>query len=197
MTPYAAGVAILPGSRPHEVQRLLPPILAAYRAVRADRASVDARVLVAPSLDARTRRALLSLCSERGVPIYDVDPATGAMPLLPAFDAALCASGTASLEATLAQAIPIVAYRVSLSTEIAARLLLRTRHIALPNVLLRRRAFAELLQRGVRPAALANALGDALDKRGAYLTACEEVRSCFGDGAEPSARVAAMVAPWL
>jgi lipid-A-disaccharide synthase len=54
LTPRAAAVAILPGSRPHEVRRMLEPMLDAYLRVRDDRASVDGRVLLAPSLDAAT-----------------------------------------------------------------------------------------------------------------------------------------------
>ncbi len=57
LTPYARAVAIMPGSRPHEVDRLLRPMLEAYERVRQDRASIDGRVLLAPSLDAATRSA--------------------------------------------------------------------------------------------------------------------------------------------
>ena len=121
MTPYAATVAVLPGSRPHEVRRLLVPMLDAYERVRADRASVDARVLVASSLDESTRRWLRDLCAARRVGTFEVDPSVGAMAVLRAFDAALCASGTASLEAALARAVPVVAYRVGVTTELAAQ----------------------------------------------------------------------------
>jgi lipid-A-disaccharide synthase len=197
MTPYASGIAILPGSRPHEVRRLLPPMLAAYRLLFRDRAAVDARILVAPSLDAGTRRHVQSLAERNRVATYDVDPADGAMPVLPAFEAALCASGTASLEAAIAEAVPVVAYRVGLTTEIAARVLLRVPHIALPNILLGRSAFAEVLQRDVAPQKLHDALARALDDRAARLVACREVAAVLGDERRPSARVAEMLAPWL
>jgi lipid-A-disaccharide synthase len=197
LTSFAAAVAILPGSRPHEVRRLLVPMLDAYEKVRSDRASVDARVLVAPSLDASTRAWMCALCRRRRVGAFDVDARLGAMNILPAFDAALCASGTASLEAALARAIPVVAYRVGLATELTARLLVRTPHIALPNVLLGRRAFAELLQREVRVDRLASALADALDRRPELLAACNEVETTLGDARTPSFGVARMLSPWL
>jgi lipid-A-disaccharide synthase len=197
MTPLAAAIAILPGSRPHEVRRLLPAMLEAYRRVCADRASVDARVLVASSLDAATRRWLGARCAEQRVPTFDVDAYTGALTVLPAFDVALCASGTASLEAVLARAIPVVAYRVGLATELTARALVRTPHVALPNVLLGRRAFAELLQRDVRADRLAAAAADALDRRPALLEACDEVERTLGGAAAPSVAVARMLTPWL
>lgn len=197
MTPLAAAIAVLPGSRPHEVRRLLAPMLDAYEVVRSDRASVDARVLVAPSLDRPTRAWLRRLCDERHVATLDVDAHVGALNVLPAFDAALCASGTASLEAALARAVPVVAYRVGLATELAARAFMRTPHVALPNVLLGRRVFEELLQRDVRVDRLAEALAGTLDRRPALIAACEEVEATLGDRRTPSAEVARMLSPWL
>ncbi|HXN34369.1 MAG TPA: hypothetical protein VN894_21050, partial [Polyangiaceae bacterium] len=102
MTPFAAAFAVLPGSRPHEVRRLLVPMLDAYERVRAERASVDARVLVAASLDETTRAWTRAKAAERRVRTLDMDPYGGAMAVLPAFDVALCASGTVTLEAALA-----------------------------------------------------------------------------------------------
>ncbi len=197
MTPYAPAVAILPGSRPHEVRRLLTSMLDGYERVRADRASVDARVLVASSLDGATRDWVRVLCKARRVGTFDVDPQIGAMSVLRAFDASLCASGTASLEAALSRAVPVIAYRVGITTELAARMLVTTPHVALPNVLLRRRAFTELLQRDVQPARIAQALADALDRRAVLAVACDEVEATLGDERTPSVAVARMLAPWL
>ncbi len=197
MTPYCAAVAILPGSRPHEVRRLLDPMLAAYERVRSDRASVDARVLVASSLDDPTRRWMRARCAEHHVESFDVDPQVGALGVLRAFDATLCASGTASLEAALGRAVPVVAYRVGLTSELAARLLLRTAHVALPNVLLGRRAFPELLQREARASRIADALADVLDRRPALLLECDQVEAALGGARAPSAAIARMLAPWL
>jgi lipid-A-disaccharide synthase len=197
MTPYAATVAILPGSRPHEVSRLLVPMLDAYERVRSDRASVDARVLIAASLDDKTRGRIRAACAPRRLQTFDVDPDVGAMRVLPAFDAALCASGTASLEAALAYAIPVIAYRVGVTTELAARALLRIRHIALPNVLLGRPAFTELLQREANASGMAHALADALDRRSVLVAECEEVARALGGSRAASVAVAEMLAPWL
>ena len=197
LTPLASAVAVMPGSRPHEVRRLLEPMLDAYERVRADRASVDARVLVAASLDAATRTWLRRTCEAWRVATFDVDPHVGAINVLPAFDVALCASGTASLEAALARAIPVVAYRVGMATEVAARALLRTPEVALPNILLQRRVFPELLQRDVRADRLAVALADTLDGRAGLLGACDELHAVLGGPRTPSVTVARMLAPWI
>jgi len=197
MMERAAAVALLPGSRPHEVRRLLAQMLEAYETVRADRASVDGVVLLAPSLDRATRAWAMKLAAEWRVPVFEVDAYVGALGVLPAFDVALCASGTAALEAALTRAVPVVAYKVGLATELAARALVKSSHVALPNIILGRRAFTELLQRNARSDRLAEALEDALDRRGELLAECAEVDAKLGSEREPSRRVAKMIEPWL
>src|SRR5205823_1480427 len=98
-------IAILPGSRPAEIARLAPVFVEAAR-----RVGGVSRLVVAPSLDAPTRAQLASIA--RDVPLVDAPPDLGAAALLPAFDVALVASGTASLECALAGVPPVVAYRM-------------------------------------------------------------------------------------
>jgi lipid-A-disaccharide synthase len=86
---------------------------------------------------------------------------------------------------------------VGLVTELVARALVRTESYALPNVLLGRRAFTELLQRDVNPRELALAIARALDTRGDMLVACDAVLRCLGAEATPSLRVAELLLPWL
>jgi len=197
LTERAVTVAILPGSRPHEVELLLPRLLAAFERVRYDRASVDGRLLLAPSLDTRSRREAIERARTAHVGVFDVDPLGGAARLLPAFDAALCASGTVALEAALARAIPVVAYRVGVLTEVVARALLRSPYVALPNVLLGRMAFAELLQRDATIEALSRELRSAIDRRRELCSVCDEVEQRLGHGHSPSREVADMLVPWL
>lgn len=197
LTPYAAAIALLPGSRPHEVRRMLPSMIDAYRRLRIERASVDCRVLVASSLDAATRSWLRQRCLDARVRTFDVGATEGAAPLLKAFDVALCASGTASLEAALARTIPIVVYRVDALTEVVARLLVQSAHIALPNIVLGRRAFPELVQRDAEPDRMFDALVRALDNREGLLVACEEVEAAFRGARTPSVVVANVLSGWL
>jgi lipid-A-disaccharide synthase len=197
LTELSVAVALLPGSRPHEVRQLLPRMLAAYENVRRDRASVNGRVLLAPSLDGAARRFVVELSHRARVKVVDVDPTLGAACFLSAFDVTLCASGTAALEAALARAIPVVVYRVGLVTELFARALLRSAYVALPNVLLGRPAFTELLQRDATSLAMAGALRHAIDHRDELCVLCEEVRALLGTGHSPSREVARMLVPWL
>jgi lipid-A-disaccharide synthase len=116
-----------------------------------------ARVLRAPGLSDGAHARLGGVAARFAIPVIDVDARQGIASLLPAFEVALCASGTASLEAALAGAAPVVAYRLDAVAWQIARRLVITPHIALPNVLLGRRAFPELLQGEVSPARVAAA----------------------------------------
>jgi lipid-A-disaccharide synthase len=197
LTPLAGAVAILPGSRPQEVRRLLEPMLDGYDLVRSDRASVDARVMLAASLDDHTRAWAKECARRRGVETVDVDPRAGIAQALPAFDAALCASGTASLECALAGVAPVICYRVGWATEATARALLQTPHVALPNILLGREAFPELLQRNASPNRIADELARVFDHRDTFLASCAEVEKTLGDRDRPSREVARLLDPWL
>ena len=172
-------------------------MLQAYERVRNDRASIDGRVLLAPSLDAGTRARAMAMATELAVEVVAVDGRVGVAPCLRAFDAALCASGTVALEAALARAVPVVVYRVDLLTELAARQLLRSPQIALPNVLLGRATFPELLQRDVQPKKIAQALARTLDARTSLVRACDAVEQALGPRRTPSRDVARMLRPWF
>jgi lipid-A-disaccharide synthase len=74
---------------------------------------------------------------------------------------------------------------------------LRTPFVALPNVLLGRRAFPELLQRDARPRRLALEVARALDGRRQLLEACDEVDAVLGPRRSASREVAGMLLPWL
>jgi len=197
LTPRAWAVAILPGSRPHEVRRLLRPMLTGYERVRRDRASVDGRVLLASSLDPATRAWARATAEAAKLEVVTVDPHAGMSYALPAFDAALCASGTASLECVLARVIPVVCYRVGWATELGARAFVKTKYVALPNILLGREAFPELLQRSATADRMSDALANVLAQRGSFLGACAEVEHALEARDSPSTSVARMLEPWL
>ncbi|MCL2779605.1 MAG: lipid-A-disaccharide synthase [Polyangiaceae bacterium] len=197
LTERASAIAILPGSRPHEVRRLLEPMLAGYETVRRDRASVDARVLLAPSLDDKTRAFAHAVATGYRTEVTPVDARRGMADALPAFDAALTASGTASLECALAGAVPIVCYRVGWVTELGARMLMTTRFVALPNILLDRPAFPELLQREANATRIAEALARVLDDREAFTAKCDDVAKALHGERTASQHVARMLEEWL
>lgn len=148
---HGPALALLPGSRPREIARNLPGMLAA-----ADRLALPTRVLVAGSLDLEARAHVARLAgAARVVPIA---PAAGLAPVLRAFDVAVAAAGTATLECALAGVPPVVVARVDRLAAAAFGRLIRTPHLALPNVLLGERAYPELWQDEATPSAIVTAV---------------------------------------
>lgn len=102
-----------------------------------------------------------------------------------------------SLECVLARVVPIVCYRVGWATELGARAFVKTPYVALPNILLEREAFPELLQRSATADRMSDALANVLDQRDSFLGACAEVEACLGGQNKASTNVARMLEPWL
>ena len=192
-------VALLPGSRRHEVRRLAPAMSAALGELDRMGRSVDARLLFSHSLDDATARWMRGEAARMGVAVVEVAPEKGASEWLAAFDAALVASGTATLECALAGVPPVIAYRVSALTASVARRVLRVPSIGLPNILLGRRAFPELVQKDARPDRMARELATLLDRRSELEPLALELRQKLApcsSGRTSSERIAAWMSDW-
>ena len=144
-------LALFPGSRPAERRRHWEPFTAA--AALAVRAHPDLRIVIAG--EARDYPAL------HGDVRWCADPQLA----LAAADAALCKSGTATLEAALAGTPMVVAYRLHPVTYRVARRLVRVPHVALVNLVAGRAVVPELLQGQVTPERLCAAVLPLLDAR--------------------------------
>jgi lipid-A-disaccharide synthase len=147
-------VGLLPGSREHEVSRLLPHMLDA-----AARLAVDGRRCFVLGLAASVEReqvtALLGRAAKAGGPPVEVVKGL-TYEVMAGADVLLIASGTATLEAALLGAPMVVCYRVSRLTELMARVLKRSPWISLPNIIAGRGAVPEILQDDVTGARLAS-----------------------------------------
>ena len=142
-------VALLPGSRAAELERLGGPFAAA--AARIAARVPDAAFLspVAPGVD--PERVAEALTGGPAVALVQ----RGRHEVLAHCVAAVAASGTASLELALLGVPHVVAYRVSALTWGAARLLVRVDHVALPNLIAGKAIVPEFLQGAARAAAIA------------------------------------------
>jgi len=150
LTPSARTVAILPGSRPNEVDRILPDLLAAARIIRAQLPDAQFVVARAPDLDDRSFGALprggdLPLAVVRG----DTDT------VLASADVVLTASGTATVQAALHDCPMVIVYRVSPLTYELGRRLLKVDMIGMVNLIAGERIVPELVQDQFTPAGVA------------------------------------------
>lgn len=197
MTPSAEYLALLPGSRPHEVTRHIETMLGAVDILRAERGALDARIVMAPALDRKTARWLADRARESGVTVLESPVSM----LLPAFDVALAASGSVTLECVVAEVPPVIVHRSGPLTVALAKRLIRVENIGLPNIVLESRVFPELVQDALTKEALADEAGRLLDARPAYVERCREVKHRLaphnGSGAPTSQRVKELLEPWL
>jgi len=146
-------VALLPGSRRGEVSRLCRDFAATARWLADRRGSLE---FVAPMANAAAReifaRAVAEIAPDVAVKLIDGQAQTA----LIAADAALVASGTASLEAALCKRPMVVVYRLgALTAWVLRRMkLVKSRFFAQPNLLADRRIVGEYFQEQINPAAI-------------------------------------------
>lgn len=188
-------LAVLTGSRDQEVRATAGPMLRAARDWCDTHPGWEAETFVAGSLSARCEAWLRRLARGLGIGQVSADPVWGAAPSLHRYRLALCASGTASLEAALAGVPPVVGYRCDPVSAWLARRLVRTEHIALPNIVLGRRVFPELLQRELEPFRILAALKEVEAGLAEHRAACRRVRTSLelDDGMGFGDRVAALL----
>ena len=143
-------LAVLPGSRRSEVDRLARPFL--QTAVRLKRQLAELQ-LVVPLVSEATQR-LFEEQRTRTAPDLALVTATGGSRLaLAAADVVLTASGTATLEGLLSKRPMVVGYKLNAATYYAARLfrLVKVEHVAMANLLAGERLAPELLQGECEP----------------------------------------------
>jgi len=172
-------LVVLCGSRPAEARRLARPLLRAARLFVQRTNGWEARTVVSPALPASSREPLLREAREHGIEVEEGHPVEGAAPTLESYDLALVASGTACLEAAMSGTPPVIAYRFDALTALAARAVVKTAHIGLPNIVLGRRAFPELLQAEVTPEGIARAAQELTAELERAAADCRSVRAAF------------------
>ena len=169
-------IAILPGSRTSEIASNLPVMLgAAARLER--RLPCRWRLIKAPTVPMEILAEAVEE-SRLTIEIIDKDRFTA----IADSHLAICASGTATLEVGLLGTPMVMVYRLSPSTYLLGRALVRLPHIALVNLVLERRAVPELLQKEASAETIA-------ETAAAILTDRDRIRSMKRDLAELRGRL--------
>ena len=164
LQPTATIVALLPGSRVGEIERLAADFLRAAAWLAERRPQIE---FIAPMATAYTREAFASKQAEvPGAPKVLLLEGR-AQQALAACDAAIVASGTATLETLLSRRPMVVAYRLGALTAFLLRRLrlVKVPYFSQPNLLVGRPLVPELLQEQVSGAALGEALLGRLTDR--------------------------------
>ncbi len=174
LDPEGEYVALLPGSRPSELQAL--GRLYVEAAKRIVQAHPQAHFII-PLVTRETRAAFERILFEADAQYLPLRVLFGhAHDAMQAADAALIASGTATLEALLLDCPHVISYRVPwLTWQIMKRQALLP-WIGLPNILADRTVVPELLQDHATPEALSQAITELLQDPSARDAQIEEFR---------------------
>lgn len=176
-------VAMLPGSRRQELERILPSLIAA--AVLIEKQNAGASFILAAASQEMAGLARAIIAQQTSSPKH-LEIVTGATrQILKQADAAWVASGTATLETTLMDCPMVVVYKTSWMTYEAGKRLIRVPFLGMVNLLAGRELCPELIQDAATPEALANAITPLLTDtpaRRAVKDGLAEVRAKLGDG---------------
>ncbi len=134
LSPTAPVLAVLPGSRGGEVQRLARPFL---QAAAACAQQIPDLVVVAPLATEKTHAAFHRACQEYTPGLNVMITRNNTPQALMAADVVLVASGTATFEALLCKRPMVVGYKVNpLTYQIIQRLgMLKIEHVSMANLL--------------------------------------------------------------
>jgi len=177
-------LALFPGSRQQEIDRHIDAFVATAKEVQARVPGLHVIVSVAPTVALDTDRCPFKLVH------------SASLSVLRAADAALCKSGTTTLEASIADCPLVVAYRTGRISFALAKRLVKVTNIGLVNVVAGREVAREFIQDQIVPAKIADVLQDLLDDKSParrdVLVGLAEVRARLGTpgAAERVARMA-------
>jgi lipid-A-disaccharide synthase len=143
-------LALFPGSRKQEIAQHLTDFLAIARELEHRHPGLRAIISVAPEIELPAHASAYPL-------VHDAS-----LTVLRAADAALCKSGTTTLEAAVAGCPLVVAYRTSRWTYALARRLVTIPHIGLVNVVAGREVAREFVQHAIQPALVSDAIDPLL-----------------------------------
>ena len=185
IAPAAKLIGLLPGSRRSEISRLLCTQLAtAQRLLKAHPDWLFA-LPIADSIDPVWFEQELAKCAISVELRAKLSLVNGhAREVMAASDALIIASGTATLEAALIGTPMVIVYKTHPITYWLAKHLVHIERIGLPNIVLNRNAFPELIQNAASPEAITNEINELMlgtESRASQITALAEIPQHLGE----------------
>jgi lipid-A-disaccharide synthase len=178
LDPAAPTVALLPGSRPNEIQAILPGLAASAARIRQAVPRVQFVLARAPGLADKLFHGLTVIAG----PVAIVEGRTD--DVLNAADVVLTASGTATVQTALHERPMVIVYKLSPLTYVLGRPFVKLDTFGMANLVAGRRVVPELIQGDFTPervAAEAIPLLTDPAKASAVRAALREVRAKLGE----------------
>jgi len=151
LDPKRRTIGLLPGSRSHEVERLLPPLLASAHLLQKEIPDLQFVIPLAPGIP---DTILSSGMKNISVPVKVVEGFN--YDVMNLSELLITASGTATLEAAVLRKPMIIIYKVSLPSYWVGRALIQVDHIGLVNLVAGKEIAPELIQKDVHPQRIAD-----------------------------------------
>jgi lipid-A-disaccharide synthase len=181
---------MLPGSRPGEIARVMPPFEAAVGQLMNERPNLRVVLPLAPTVAATVKARLADWSCK--VDVIEGDALK--LDAMRAATVALACSGTVTTELALAGCPVVVGYRVAPITYLIARAIIRTRYISLLNIAAGEAVAPEFIQHDCNGPRLASALAERLDRpllRAAQIRAQNDALEKMGRGQSDPSELAA------
>ena len=151
LDPQRRTIALLPGSRLNEVDRLLSPLLASVDLLQKESPDLQFILPLAPGIP---KTIVSSQMKHISVPVKVVEGLT--YDVMNLSDLLITASGTATLEGAILGKPMIIIYKVSLLSYWIGRALIQVDHIGLVNLVAEKEIAPELIQKDVHPQRIAD-----------------------------------------
>jgi lipid-A-disaccharide synthase len=182
-------IGLFPGSRAREVRKLMPVLREVMEVLVRQNPSLRFEIAAASERLAVTIRELLGKSLVTQIVVGESNR------VMQRSFAGIVASGTATLEAAYFRMPFLLIYKVSWLTYLAGRLLIRVKHLGMPNVLAGREIVPEFIQHAAQPDRIAAAVLDLMtneDRRSQMIADFDEVIGKLG-GTGASERAASAV----
>jgi lipid-A-disaccharide synthase len=176
-------VAILPGSRKHEVERILPVMW--KTAIEVEKKYPNSGFIIASPSEEITKFIRNKLSTLPAGPDRCEIVTDNTRHVLRQATAAMVASGTATIETALMQCPMVIVYVVSRLTYFFAKRLIKVKNIGMVNIVAGTRLCQEFIQDKAKPTDIAKAMNSLLvdtPDRGFMVMKLKEVSDMLGEG---------------
>ena len=150
---------VAPGSRPSEIERILPAFEAAVTRLKVDRSALQVVIPLAPTV-ADLARSRIAGWPHR---VHILTEESAKRDAMKAATVALACSGTVTTELALAGCPMVVGYRLAPLTYVILKRLIRTKWVTLFNIAAQDFVAPEMIQENCNGLALAREIGILLD----------------------------------
>jgi lipid-A-disaccharide synthase len=188
-------IALLPGSRPQEISKMLPLFLDAAHLLMKEVDGLNFEIPVAPTVSESILRKIISTKADLPIELKR-EPASE---VISRSIAALSTSGTVTLEAAIIGVPQVIAYKVSRFSALVFHTFVKAPFVGLPNIIVKDDIVPELMQENCTAESMAKELVALLTNesvRKKQIDGLKKMRALLGESGAIS-RIANSMLPYF